>query len=109
MAAFIQVFTTLDSQEGAQKLAASTVEKRLAACVQVLGPIMSTYWWQDKLETAEEWLCLMKTRQEMYAEVEAHIRANHPYTEPEILAMPVLAGSQGSLDWITSEKEGKQP
>ena len=108
MTEFVQVMTTIDSREGAQKLAESTVEKRLAACVQVLGPLTSTYWWQGKMETAEEWLCLMKTRQEMYAEVEAHIQANHPYAEPEILATPVVAGSRGYLDWITSETEKKQ-
>ena len=65
MGEFIQMMTTIDSKEGAQKLAKSLVEKRLAACTQVIGPIMSTYWWQGKIETAEEWLCLMKTRQEI--------------------------------------------
>jgi periplasmic divalent cation tolerance protein len=102
---FIQMMTTIDSKEGAQKLAKSLVEKRLAACTQVIGPIMSTYWWQGKIETTEEWLCLIKTRQEIYAEVEAHIRAHHSYDEPEILAIPVVAGSRGYLDWITSETE----
>jgi uncharacterized protein involved in tolerance to divalent cations len=67
--------------------------------------IMSTYWWQGKIETAEEWLCLMETRQEIYAEVEAHIRAHHWYDEPEILAIPVVAGSRGYLDWLMSETE----
>lgn len=108
MSEFVQVMTTIDSREGAQRLAKSIVEIRLAACVQVIGPITSTYWWQGKMETAEEWLCLMKTRREIYAKVEAHIRANHPYDEPEILVMPVVAGSQGYLDWITSETENKK-
>src|SRR6266702_908751 len=100
---FIQMMTTIDSKEGAQKLAKSLVEKRLAACTQVIGPIMSTYWWRGKMETAEEWLCLMKTRQDLYAEVEKHIRASHPYDEPEILSVPVVAGSKSYLEWIMSE------
>lgn len=108
MIEFVQVMTTIDSREGAQRLAKSIVEIRLAACVQVIGPITSTYWWQGNMETAEEWLCLMKTRREIYAKVEAYIRANHPYDEPEILVMPVVAGSQGYLDWITSETENKK-
>lgn len=105
MADFIQVMTSIGSKEEAQKLATSTVGERLAACVQVLGPVTSTYWWQGTMETAEEWLCLMKTKQELYAEVEQHIRAHHSYAEPEILAMPVVAGSKGYLDWIVNETE----
>jgi len=95
--------TAISSKEGAQKIAESTVVKRLASSVQVIGPITSTYWWRGKMETAEEWLCLMKTRQDLYAEVEKHIRASHPYDEPEILAVPVVAGSKSYLEWIMSE------
>jgi periplasmic divalent cation tolerance protein len=103
MPEFIQVMTAIDSKDGAQKIAEVVVGKRLAACAQVLGPITSTYWWQGAMETAEEWLCLMKTRKDLYQELERAIRENHPYDEPEILAMPVMAGSKGYLDWVVSE------
>jgi periplasmic divalent cation tolerance protein len=66
MAAIIEVHTTIDSREAAQKIAEAIVSKRLAACVQVSGPITSTYWWQGKIEQAEEWLCTAKTRKELY-------------------------------------------
>ncbi len=103
MTDFIQVMTAIGSKEDAQKIANGIIGQRLAACVQVIGPITSTYWWQDAIETAEEWLCLMKTRQDLYERVEQAIRENHPYDEPEILAMPVLAGSETYLEWIVSE------
>jgi len=100
---FIQVMTALDSKEHAQNIAETVVGKRLAACAQVLGPITSTYWWQGAMETAEEWLCIMKTRQDLYPQLEQAIREHHRYDEPEILAMPVVAGSKSYLDWVVSE------
>jgi periplasmic divalent cation tolerance protein len=103
MTEFIQVLTAISSKEDAQKVATAIVGEHLAACVQIIGPITSTYWWQGAMETAEEWLCLMKTRQGRYERLEQAIRAVHPYDEPEILATPVSAGSRTYLDWIVSE------
>ena len=102
---FLQVTTTLDSQEQAQKLAQTLVERRLAACVQVLGPIDSTYFWQSKLEQSQEWLCLAKTTQLKFAALEEAILEMHPYDVPEILATPIVAGNKGYLDWIRQELE----
>ena len=103
MTDFIQIMTAIGSKQDALKVANAIVGQRLAACVQVIGPITSTYWWQGAMETAEEWLCLIKTRQDLYERVEQAIRENHPYDEPEILALPVLAGSKTYLQWIVSE------
>lgn len=103
MTDYIQVSTAIDSEEGAQKIAEKLVSERLAACVHVTGPITSTYWWQGQMERAQEWVCTAKTRQVLYQEVEQAIRAVHPYEEPEIVAMPILTGSQGYLNWIATE------
>ena len=103
MTNFIQVMTAIGTKEDAQKVANAIVGGHLAACVQVIGPITSTYWWQGILETAEEWLCLMKTHEDLYGQVEQAIRAVHPYDEPEIIAMPVTAGSKTYLDWVINE------
>jgi periplasmic divalent cation tolerance protein len=97
---FIQVLTTVDSKDAAQRIARGLVEQQLAGCVQVIGPISSTYRWQGQIEIDEEWLCLIKTRAEMYGDVEATIRALHSYDEPEILAVPVTEGSEGYLHWL---------
>jgi periplasmic divalent cation tolerance protein len=103
MSDFIQVTTAIDSEEGAQKIAQILVEQRLAACVHVAGPITSTYWWQDKMEVEKEWTCAAKTRQELYDAVEKAIREVHPYDEPEIVALPIVNGSQSYLAWIATE------
>lgn len=79
------------------------VERRLAACVHVGGPVTSTYWWQGKMEVAQEWTCTAKTQGELYERVEQAIREVHPYDEPEIVALPIVEGSRSYLDWITNE------
>ncbi len=96
----IQVFTTTDSEASAAQIAQALVEQNLAACVQVIGPITSTYRWEDAVETAREWLCLIKTEQARYAAVEVAIIAIHPYAVPEILAVPVTVGSAAYLAWL---------
>jgi periplasmic divalent cation tolerance protein len=95
--------TTVDSRDAAAGIADALVRERLAGCVQVAGPISSTYWWNGAVESAEEWLCLIKTRQALFPEVEAAIRAVHPYDVPEILAIPVVAGGRDYLGWLASE------
>jgi periplasmic divalent cation tolerance protein len=97
---FIQVLTTAGSKEEAERISAALVERRLAACVQVLGPISSRYRWQGEVETAREWMCLAKTGASRYPDIEAAIRELHSYEEPEIVATPIVAGSKGYLTWI---------
>lgn len=103
MTGFIQAVTTTETREDAEKIARMVVEQRLAACVQVLGPITSTYWWQGSIETAGEWMCLMKSRQDLFDHLAHAIKAVHPYTVPEILAFPILAGNPEYLSWLDQE------
>jgi periplasmic divalent cation tolerance protein len=97
---YIQVITTAASAAEAEAISTALVERRLAACVQVAGPIRSHYRWQGEVEEAEEWQCLAKTTRALYPKVEAAIRELHSYDEPEIVALPILAGSPGYLAWI---------
>ena len=103
MGKFIQVLTSAGTKEDAQKIAQSVVEKRLAGCAQVVGPITSTYWWEGKIDSAEEWLCIIKSRNDLYKELEKAIQQIHPYKVPEILAVPVVEGSQSYLEWLDGE------
>ena len=105
MAEYVQVLTTVSSEEEAAKIGSALLERRLVACVQTIGPITSRYRWQDKLEEEREWQLLAKTEAGLYEEVEEAIRALHSYEEPEILAIPVLSGSKGYLDWISGSVE----
>ena len=103
MEGYIQVVTAIAKRENAEKIANALVEKRLAACVQILGPIVSTYWWKDNIETAEEWLCVIKSKKDVYEELEKSIKEIHPYETPEIFALPVVAGSKDYLKWLSNE------
>ena len=96
----IQVLTTVGSEEEAEQISSALIERRLAACVQIVGPISSRYRWQGEVETAREWICVAKTRATRYADIETAIRELHSYDEPEIVATPIVAGSKGYLDWI---------
>jgi len=97
---YVQVQTTAGSEEEAGRIASLLVERRLAACVQVVGPVTSRYRWQGAVEEEPEWQCLAKTKRAAYEAVEAAIREVHSYDEPEIIATPIIAGSPGYLAWI---------
>jgi periplasmic divalent cation tolerance protein len=99
----IQVVTTTDKKEDAEKIALSLVERKIAACVQIVGPITSIYRWKGNIETAEEWQCVIKSRKDLYEEIETAIKAIHPYEVPEIIAVPIVAGSGDYLEWLRSE------
>lgn len=101
MTDYVQVLTTVGSEDEARRLSEALVERRLAACVQVVGPITSRYRWRGAIEEAREWQCLAKTEQSRYPAVEAAIRELHSYEEPEILSIPVLDGSAGYLRWVS--------
>jgi periplasmic divalent cation tolerance protein len=99
---YVQVLTTTGRADEAHRISDELLTKRLAACVQVIGPIASRYWWKDELESAEEWLLIAKTRAERFDEVDVAIRAAHTYDVPEVTALRVEAGSPDYLDWIGS-------
>jgi periplasmic divalent cation tolerance protein len=103
MEQYIQVITTTANKEDAAKIAAALVEKRLAACVQIVGPVHSIYRWEGKVEQAEEWQCLIKSRQDLFFAVEQVIKNIHPYEIPEIIALTIVAGSADYLQWLRDE------
>ena len=103
MAEHVQVITTAGGREAAAAIGRAMVEKRLAACAQLIGPVTSTYRWKGKVETAEEWMCLMKTRSDLYRALERAICEAHPYEVPEVIAVPVEAGSAAYLKWLDEQ------
>ena len=107
---FIQVSTTFEKKEDAQKMARHLTEKKLAGCVQIVGPIESTYWWENKIETTVEWLCLIKSNAARYETLEAEILRLHPYKTPEIIATAIVDGSPAYLNYLTLsvEKSGSE-
>ncbi len=100
---YLLVVTTTDNRRDADILAQALVEKRLAACAQIEGPITSTYWWQGKLENGEEWKCSFKTSVAHYTELETELTQIHPYDTPEILVFPIINGSKEYLSWMDEQ------
>ena len=99
---YVMVMTTCASDEQAARIATALVEKRLAACVQA-SHITSTYRWKDAVETEPEVRLLIKARSADYEAIAALIAAMHSYENPEVVALPVIAGAQLYLDWIEAE------
>jgi len=102
-ARYVQVQTTTDSRAEAMELAQGAVAARLAACGQVAGPIASTYWWENSLERAEEWLVIFKLPADRYQPLADYLSERHSYDEPEIVATPIVDGSSAYLSWIEEE------
>ena len=102
----VQITTTTETKEQAGALAESLVKARLAACVQVAGPITSTYWWKGNLEHAQEWMCLIKTSGHLINPLLKAVREQHPYENPEVTVTPIVGGSASYLTWINEETLG---
>ncbi len=99
----IVVLVTVGSRDEGERIAQALVADRLAACVNLVGPVGSIYRWQGKVERAEEILLIIKTRAALFAELEGRIRALHSYETPEIIALPIAAGAAKYLDWLCDE------
>lgn len=102
----IVVLCTCGSAEEAAALAGRLVEARLAACVNVVGGAQSVYRWKGAVETAAEWLLIIKTSRDRFHALRAEIEAHHSYEVPEILALAVVDGSAAYLDWLEAELRG---
>ena len=99
----ILVLTQMPDHAAAHALALALLERRLAACVSIGAPVESLYHWHGKIETGQEVPVAIKTRRARYGDVEAAVRAGHPYELPEIIAVPIVHGLERYLDWIAAE------
>ncbi len=97
---FVVVFVTCRSAKEAQRIAARLVQKKLAACVNVIGPVKPIYRWKGRVEAASESLMVIKSTKGKFASLEKEIRRLHSYDTPEIIALPVVAGSKRYLEWL---------
>lgn len=103
MSSSLFVFCNAPDRDCAELIADRLVERRLAACVNILAPCQSVYRWQGRVEHEQEVPLLIKTTREAYAGLEAEIHALHPYELPEILALPIDQGLPAYLAWLASE------
>src|SRR3954454_16283611 len=103
----IQVITTTAERSDADTLAQALLERRLGACVQIGGPIDSSYWWNGRIEVAREYVLTIKTRRDLYPRLEEAILERHPYDEPEIMAFVAAHVSAGYLKWLEEQATGQ--
>ena len=99
----VVVFVTASSEEEADKISSLLLEKRTAACVNVIPRIKSRFWWQGKLDSAQESLLIIKTRAALMPQLTDIVKKAHSYTVPEIVALPIVAGDKDYLDWVDQE------
>ena len=100
MSSYIVVLVTVGLSEEAAKLGRSLVEERLAACVNCIGPIRSVYRWKGQIEEDEEFLLVVKTREDLFARLKAKVVSLHSYSVPEVIALPIVKGNEGYLQWL---------
>lgn len=105
MAEPIVVITNTSTKQEALQIASAAIERHLAASINISGPMTSVYRWEGKVETAEEWQCLIKTTRERYGDVEQVIHEFHSYKLPGIIALPLATGSDRYLNWIEQETQ----
>lgn len=98
--------TTCAAEEEANRLATEIIERKLAACVQIVA-VHSHYWWDGAVNQSQEKQLLIKTMQSRYAELERMILKKHSYECPEIIQLPIEAGFSGYLDWVKTESKAK--
>lgn len=99
----IVVLSTCESEDEAKSLARHLVEKRLAACVNILPRAVSVYRWKDKIEEAGEFLLVIKSRRDVFDALRTELERKHSYEVPEIIALPIVDGSGPYLNWLDGE------
>ncbi len=109
MPEFIVVYVTAGSPSEAEHLAQALIGEKLAACVNRIRSVQSTYRWQGQVEQGEEELLIIKTRKELFPALERRVRELHSYSVPEIIAVPILAGSAGYLGWLGDQVSTGKP
>jgi periplasmic divalent cation tolerance protein len=100
------VISTTDNEQAARALAAGAIDAKLGACAQVVGPITSVFRWEGEVQTEQEWRVEIKTTADRVAVLTEHIKANHSYDVPEVIATPIIGGSPEYLSWLVNETRG---
>ena len=103
MPRIVQIITTVHDRHTAEEMGRRLVEEKLVACCQIAGPIRSIYWWKGTIEQADEWYCIMKTKEALYRAAEDAIHRLHPYEVPEIIGVPILNALEDYAAWVERE------
>ena len=107
MSRYVVGFVTCSSRTEARRVARAVLAKRLAACVNIVGGLESHYWWRGKLESAREYLLLIKTTRERIPAVTKMVKAAHGYEVPEVVFVSIVDGEQKYLKWLQESVKGR--
>lgn len=97
---YMMVFVTTKDKAEAEKISKALLEGKLIACANIVNPVTSCFHWLGKIDVAEECLVIMKSRAGLFSELEKRVKALHSYEVPEVLALPIVEGSEGYLAWM---------
>jgi len=97
---YIIVMVTTPSKEEALKIVRRLLNDRLIACANIMGPVSSLFWWEDEIDEATEFLVFMKSREELFQRLSKRVKELHSYQVPEVIALPIIAGSSSYLNWL---------
>jgi len=100
---FVVILVTASGRDEAEKITVALLEGRQAACVNIVESVDSRFWWKGKIDSANEVLLIIKTRETAVSDVIKTVKSNHTYTVPEIIVLPIVGGSGEYLDWIAGE------
>ncbi len=104
---YVVVVVTTSSREEANKIVNALLDEKLIACANIFGPVSSSFWWQGKIDKAEEYLVFMKTEAELFEKITSCIKRLHSYEVPEIIALPIVKGFKPYLEWISNTLAGE--
>lgn len=107
MSEYIIVFVTVPERSEAEKIASVILEKRLCACVNIVPGLKSMFHWQGNIDNTDELLLIIKTKSDLFMDLARQIKELHSYTVPELIALPIVAGSKEYLDWMEQELSKK--
>ena len=102
---YIVLLITTPTVEEAQRISSTLLNQKKAACVNIISPVHSLFWWQNKIDSARESLLIVKTKASLLDEVTTLVKENHSYTIPEVIALPIIGGNQDYLDWLEKSVE----
>lgn len=100
MVGYIQIMTAAPDRRNAEVIADALVGRRLAGCVQIVGPVKSVFRWKRRVERKGEWICIIKTSRKNYKRVETEIKKVHKYSVPEIISFPISRGNSAYIKWL---------
>jgi periplasmic divalent cation tolerance protein len=103
---FIIVYVTVASKAEAEKIAQNLLSEHFIACANIVGPVSSYFYWSGKIDAAEEYLMIMKSRSDLFGALSERVKALHSYEVPEVIAVPIVDGARDYFDWMGSALKG---